>query len=217
MKNIKRIFTDGAILLAGIVISLMMLKKCSDTNHKYENAKGVINYKDTVAYYKAKSGKLVAYNTALEMDYNIAKDLIDSLEGTIKDLKLKKPSVIVRTVTVLRIDSVAVPFTVELPCDEFTLLTSIDSPYYKMNFKLTNKSLSVFDVSIPNTQSIVIGTKKNGLFKKDEYVATVLNSNPYMSTEKIAAIDFKPKKKFYDRLWFRALEIGAAFLIGQNM
>lgn len=210
-----RFLKDPIVLLGLMLIGILMLKKCMDDDRVERYSKQIINYKDTAMYYKSKHGETVAYNTALQMDYKTAKELIDSLDKTIKDLKLKKPSVIVRTVTVLRIDSIGVPFPVELPCDEFNLLTSIDSPYYKMYFKLDKRSLSVFDVSIPNTQSIVIGTKKNGLFKRDEYVATVMNSNPYMHTNNIAAIDFKPRKKFYDKLWFRILEVGAGFMVGK--
>jgi hypothetical protein len=48
----------------------------------------------------------------------------------------------------------------------------------------------------------VVGTKKNGLFKKNEYVITVQNSNPYMQVTGLQNYTLTPKKRFYEKTWF---------------
>jgi len=203
------------MLLYGTIAVLIVLniRTCDSKNDTIGSGKDLINYKDTAMFYKSKTGRLIAYNDALIMNRRDAMHYIDSLKSYLKDLQIKTPTTIVRTIIDVQIDSIPVPFEVKLPCDEFMLKKRIDSAWYKFDFTLTNTNLLLTNFEMPNKQETVIGTKNNGLFKRDEYIVAVTNTNPYMHVESIGALTFKPKPKFFDR-WFVKVGIfaGGVFL-----
>ena len=191
------------VLLGAVaVLCFLLMDTCSFNIRLKNQAVEYANYKDTVMTYKARNGDIVAYNESLELDQGLMLKMNDSLSDALKNIKIKDPVTYTKIITVMEIDTIEVRFTDTLPCAAFVRTFQIDSIHYQLGGRLTNTSLSINSIRIPNTQNIVVGTKKNGLFKKNEYVITVQNSNPYMQVTGLQNYTLTPKKRFYEKTWF---------------
>jgi len=172
------------LIVVCFLLVYFLISKCNNERKLKNEVIEISKYKDTAMVYKSRNGKLITYNKAVEIDLGAARETISGLNDMLHDLKLKKPTAIIKTRTEVNIDTILIPVTDTLPCDEFTYSTNVDSEYYNMNITLTNKSILLNNISIPNEQSIVTGIKKNGLFKKNEFVVTIQNSNPYLKNNR---------------------------------
>ena len=167
----------------------------------------LLNYSDSIKTYKAKNGDLVEFNKALVITYGTQLEEIDKLK---KDLDLKRVDVLVKYKSVFKYDTINHVFREKLPCDSFNEVVNIDSAHFKLNLTLSNKSLMINSIEIPNEQNFVIGEKKNGLFKENEYSVLVTNSNPNIKGESLKAYTFKTSPKWYNSVGFK----GAVFVAG---
>jgi hypothetical protein len=205
-----RLDLQTIVLLAVIaLLAFMWLDSCNGKIVAENEAEAYASYKDTVMYYKDKNGEQIAYNKALEMDRELMMKLNDQLSEDIERLKLKKVTSFTTLETELRIDTVRVEM--QLPCDEFEEDTILNNTYYNIDLKLTERGLTFNSIKVPNSQDIIVGTKKNGLFKKNEYIITVENSNPYMNVTGIQSYTLKPKPKWFEK-WYVQGAVG--FVIG---
>ena len=167
----------------------------------------LLNYSDSIKTYKAKNGALVEYNKAIQL---LADTKFDEVEQLKKDLKLKSVDVLVKYKSVFKYDTINHVFYEQLPCDEFTDSLTVDSTHFRFDAVLSNKFLKLYNIEVPNEQRIVIGEKKNGLFKANEYSVLVTNSNPNIKGESLKAYTFKPSPKWYNSVGFK----GAVFVAG---
>jgi hypothetical protein len=198
---------DGIILLCFLAMLVFKLDSCSDKKELMKANNELLNYSDSVKTYKAKNGDLVEFNKALVMNYGTQLEEIDKLK---KDLDLKRVDVLVKYKSVFKYDTINHVFREKLPCDSFNEVVNIDSAHFKLNLTLSNKSLMINSIEIPNEQNFVIGEKKNGLFKENEYSVLVTNSNPNIKGESLKAYTFKPSPKWYNSVGFK----GAVFVAG---
>lgn len=77
-----------ALVIALLICCLSVsVNKCSQVNHEYKNNIEALN--DTIHYYKAKNGNLVATKLAFESDIKTLKLLNEELYDEIKNLKAK--------------------------------------------------------------------------------------------------------------------------------
>jgi len=198
---------DGIILLCFLARIVFKLDSCSDKKELMKANNELLNYSDSIKTYKAKNGALVEYNKAIQL---LADTKFDEVEQLKKDLKLKSVDVLVKYKSVFKYDTINHVFHEQLPCDSFNEVVNIDSAHFKLNLNLSNKSLTINSIEIPNEQNFVIGEKKNGLFKANEYSVLVTNSNPNIKGESLKAYTFKPSPKWYNSVGFK----GAVFVAG---
>lgn len=203
------------ILFAAIVgVLLLFLVDGCDAKRKLERQSlEILNYEDSVSFYKSKTGDLIAYNTALKVS---SAEQIKGLEKELKELKLKEPEVVIRYKSKTMIDSIAIP--IEIPCEDFTKEIDVDSAHYKIAINLTNESLLFKSILIPNEQSIFVAKKKERWWKASEYSVVVKNSNPYMQSLGLQSYTIKPNDKFYEKKWFwTALGAAGGFYVGYKL
>lgn len=201
-----KINAQSGVILFGIgIIIFLLIDSCERKKEMYEQAVAIANYKDTVMTYEDKNGKLVSYNKALEVDKETAYDMVAGLEKEIKDLKLKKPEVIVKYRNTVRIDSIEI--THDIPCEEFTKNFALDSTHYIIRGTLTDKSLFFRDIVVPNEQTFVVAHKRPKWYKAKEYVIVAKNSNPYVMSDGLQSYTIKPTQKIYQK-WYVHVGLG---------
>lgn len=198
---------DLVIIAFLFVLSLFIFKSCNHNNELALMENNLLDYQDSIKTYRAKNGDLLEYNKAVYMSYNNSSAEIDKLK---KELDLKRVDVLVKYKSVFKHDTIKYKFITELPCDSFSEVVSIDSAYFKLNISLSNASLIINSIDIPNAQRFVIGEKKNGLFKANEFSVVVSNLNPHIKGESLSAYTFKPSPKWYNSIGFK----GALFVAG---
>jgi hypothetical protein len=200
-----------------VVLFLLLVNTCEKKVQNTNEVVDYINYKDTVKYYKTKSGELVAYNDALRISEKNLRMMNDSLDAALKDLKIKKPAVITQVKTVFRVDTLSYYFTDTLPCADFTMKIGIDSVHYKFGFTITKDFFRIDSVRIPNKQSIVVGEKKNGIFKKNEYVITVQNENPNMEVTGLTSYVITKKESLAKKGLFLTIGVFSGIILHRTL
>ena len=146
--------------------------------------------------FKTKQGLWASEKQAFEGSQKDLRKIIKTKDVALQNaLKtFKKPVAAASIKTIVEIDTVFIPYEtiVELPV--FNLPFSKVSKYYSINGISTNEGINILDISIPNTQSVVIGKKRIG-FLKYETTVDVINSNPLIKVDELEAFSFKSKPK----------------------
>ncbi len=189
------------LILLGVIAVLCFLwfDSCQGKIIAEDQAATLNSYKDTAMVYKARNGELVSYNKAIEISEERFTALRDSMNQEFKNLKIKNVTSHTKIVTVYKLDTITQTFTDTLPCVDFIKPFTIDSLYYNLSGSITKRGITFNSILIPNTQSLTVGTKRNGLFKKNEYIVALKNSNPYVNTVSIQSYNFTPDAKWYQR------------------
>jgi hypothetical protein len=200
--NINAKILNIILIAALVVVVLFFIDKCSKNEELLSQAHAYANYEDTVKYYKGKNNEAIAYNEALEIDKKNLYELNDKMKSKIKALKIKDPTSVTTITTVASIDTLVIKHIDTLPCETFTLPFAIDSTdLYLIDGILTNESIVINNLSIPNEQTIVVGKKKEGLFKPKSFIVTVQNSNPAIQVTGLKNYTIKDRKNILQKPW----------------
>jgi hypothetical protein len=202
IENIKSLLI---VAFSAIVIFLLFQNGCGDGAKNY--AEDILNYDNQISLLRAKNGQLLETNRVLKLEHGQRSKYIDSLK---KQLGLKEVDVIIKYKSIFKYDTINHVFRHQLPCDDFVDSFKVDSTHFRFDAVLSNKLLSLYNIEVPNEQNFVIGEKKNGLFKENEYSVLVTNSNPNIKGESLKAYTFKPSPKWYNSYKFK----GAIFVAG---
>jgi hypothetical protein len=202
IENIKSLLI---VAFSAIVIFLLFQNGCGDGAKNY--AEDILNYDNQISLLRAKNGQLLETNRVLKLEHGQRSKYIDSLK---KQLGLKEVDVIIKYKSIFKYDTINHVFRHQLPCDDFVDSFKVDSTHFRFDAVLSNKLLSLYNIEVPNEQNFVIGEKKNGLFKENEYSVLVTNSNPNIKGESLKAYTFKPSPKWYNSIGFK----GAVFVAG---
>jgi len=198
---------DIIIFLCVAALIFFWLDSCGKKKELMLMNNELLNYTDSIKVYKTANGNLVEYNHAVQL---LAENKSQEVERLKKDLKLKTVDVLVKYKSVFKYDTINHVFREQLPCEAFTDSFTVDSTHFRFDAVLSNKLLSLYNIEVPNEQNFVIGEKKNGLFKENEYSVLVTNSNPNIKGESLKAYTFKPSPKWYNSIGFK----GAVFVAG---
>lgn len=191
--------------LVVIAIFLLLFQDCQHKNQVNSLVKDIATYSDSAEHYKSKYG-IVAFNQTLKFGSDEQLKSYLSNNDTLKDLlrKFKKlNSVTVVTQKIIIHDTVPVFFDKPIPCDFKPFAVIKDSTRSKTKqfyFKGTifPDKFTLDSILIPNKQTIVVGTKRINLFKKEER-AEIVNSNGLIQVDKIGAYTVVNKKKWFQR------------------
>jgi len=209
-------FTNTEKIMVGVILAIIMFfgfRECSNRKSQNELIDGIANYKDSAQFYSVKvNGKDVeiAYNQSLvlqskeQLESVIKKN--DTLAKLVKKYKDVKATIIIKTTTSIKHDTI--PIDRPIPCDFAPIKVRRDSAYYNFVGTISPKFFSIDTLSIPNKQSLVIGTKKLGFLKGTEERAEIVNSNPLIRTSNIESYVINKPKKWYQT---------DAFLIGTSL
>tara|TARA_R100000655_G_C2935058_1_gene184706 strand:- start:47 stop:760 length:714 start_codon:yes stop_codon:yes gene_type:complete len=181
-----------------ILVCIFWFRSCSinsSIQKDLSNYDKVIN--DTISYYETKNGDIVATKNALEgskealqLLLSAKNDSLKQFSNLVKKFRMVNSATNVKTITV--IDSIKVPYTIDGVV--FNKPFNLKEPHYTINGNSTNTGLFINDLTIPNTQSVVVGKRKTGFFKT-EYKVEVQNSNPFIKTTDADAFTLKETKK----------------------
>ena len=191
MKNINY------IIIAALTVFCFYLLRTNKEN-KNTATNNIETLTDSISYYQNKQGLWVAEKKLFQGTEKDLRQIINSKDKAFQKLikSFKKPVAAAVVKTVTHVDTVFVPYEnpskFKLPV--FELDFNSETKHYTIHGTSTEKGINILDISIPNTQSIVIGKKKIGWFKY-EHRMEVVNSNPLIKTEDVDGFSFRPKPK----------------------
>lgn len=162
-----------------------------------------------VEFYKNSLDQEVSKKRALIIDKDQLKETIKNLskdnlqlQNSIK--KYRKINSVLEQKMTIKIDTIFVPFDNVIEC-EFEREIDLKNSLYLFKAKVNNLGFKILELELQNTQTIVIGNKKNGWFKSDELTVEVTNSNELIKTVEVEVIVTKKKKKLIENQWFTGL------------
>ena len=189
MKNIHHIIT------AALIVLCIYLWR-NGQKVQYTATNNIEALTDSLGRYQTKEGAWVAEKKLFHGTERDLKQIIKSKDAAFQNLlkSFKKPvaAAVIKTVTI--IDTVFIPYENKIDLPVFELPFSKVAKHYSINGISTNEGISILDIEIPNTQSIVIGKKKIGWFKYEHRIE-VVNSNPLIKTKDLDGFSFRPKPK----------------------
>jgi hypothetical protein len=205
MQKKDRIYIAGILLLLAIFI----FREGCHQSKEGRLVQDIQLYKDTAMHYKGPNDAMVDFNKTLVVNTQKELEAIISKNDTL--LKLLEKFKDIKSTTIIRehfsIDHDTIRLTNQIPCDFSPIHVTRDSSNYYFTGTITRNTFSIDSLSIPNKQSIVVGTKKIGIFKHEKRVE-IINSNPLLHTDKIQSYVINDKPKWFQQKWF-AFTLGA--------
>ena len=185
---------NNIIITALIVLCIYLWR--SKNQVKYTATNNIEALTDSLGHYKNKEGVWVAEKKLFQGTEKDLRQVIKSKDKAFQKLlkTFKKPVAAATVKTVTQIDTVFIPYETKIDLPVFELPFSKVAKHYSISGTSTNKGISISEVSIPNTQNVVIGKKKIGWFKS-EYRIEIKNSNPLIKTTDLDGFSFRPKPK----------------------
>lgn len=205
-KQIARFFPYLVIL----ILLVLLNRQCQNTENVFAFLE---NERQEVRFYKNKLGTVTATVTASELSNKQLKELLLKKNDSLRLLasEFHKIRTITKIKEVIKIDSVNVPFLVEIPC-EFERLGKYDTDsHFKFDYVLNQSGFSLSNIEIPNTQTIITGTKRKWIFGKQYLTTDITNTNPYINTTEVQSVVIPIKNEWYNSKW---LWLGAGFVGG---
>lgn len=138
------------ILIIGLIIGLVLsINQCS-SNKQFGESQAVALV-DTTNHYKNELGTITATKKVLELDKKDLKKLLYSKDDTLNTLRkeFSKVKAIVETKTIIKIDTVSIPFEIHIPC-EFERKGKHQEEWFQFNYNVNQSGLTFTDFTIPN-------------------------------------------------------------------
>lgn len=195
-------FKNLLILILG-VLAFAYAKESQ--NRKHELARAEQNLQTANTAFEINKGQLAHF----ENENAELKELIK---------EYKDAESITKVVTNTSIDTVYVQYDSIIRVSDdgsFFGRVDIDSTYYSLSCRFTEKAFTLENLSIPNESNIIVGERKiRGIFgipKGKEYAVDIINSNPHVQTVNIQTFKIVEEPAWYET---RGFAIGAGVVAG---
>lgn len=187
--------------IIALIIAFFLSMNFFRNGHRDNLIKDVITYKDSANHYKNKFNESVTTNKVLVLDdQRQLRFYLNAMSDTMKNLidKYKKIISVTHTKEYFYYhDSIAIQPSA-IPCNFKPFELVKREKFFTLKGTLSKNEFSIDSLFFPNQQSVVIGIKHTGFFKK-EYTADVENTNPYIKTTNLGAYAVTFKPKWYER------------------
>lgn len=184
------------ILFGALIVVLGMHFENCERQQQIESNNEVL--KSQISVYKLKNGQLVASQKAL-----IATSKEDAITLIGKDKTLKQVlakfagvKTIAKINTEAIIDTVKIPFAVEVPC-VFERDGAVLDKWYSLNYKANQNGISITNITIPDSIIIVSGFKKKWFLGAKTQTLDITHSNQLVQTKDIQHVEIKESKWFW--------------------
>jgi len=116
--------------------------------------------------------------------------------------KMKKIQSQVRLETVLKVDSIFIPYTDTLYVDKNNYAEfgfGLTEKHYEIRGKTKKNGILLDSISFRNDLSVTIGNKSRGFFKSSQPIVEINNSNPFITTQSMQNVVIKNEVKWWDK------------------
>jgi len=188
----KNYIKSNWILLLIILIAFSMLYSRCKNEKILSSERDILKVK--VNTYKLKDGKVVASTKTLVYDKVPQKTELTK--------QFSKVKTIIKIVERVRIDTVNVVYHDSVPCN-FERKGAIISEDYSLDYKSTQKGITIANLTVNDSLEIVAGTKRKWFLGRTTDYVDVSHSNKKIITDEVIHFEIKPKKKFWETTVFK--------------
>lgn len=210
MKNFNFSIIERVVLIfAFIFIISGLFSKCENEKKQKSNIEAL---NSELKSYKLRNGKLAWSNETLQYTNSQLKDFISAKDLKLQELtkKFSKVKSVTKENTITKIDTIIIRFKDTIPC-VFNRSGEINKDWYRLNYNVNQKELSIKDVVIPDSVIVVTGEKRKWLFGKTTNTIDISHTNPYIQVKEIQHIEVVEDKKWHETT---IVKIGAGFILG---
>jgi len=169
------------IIVVLMLISVVFLRQCSAP-------KTTVIYDPSAKYYKSKAGEIIAYNSSLEIELKDLKRERAELMAEVKNMRIRKPQTITRTVTRTEYDTLWMTFETEIPCEDFTSEIVYLDKWIEIYGYVNQDGVMIESIYIPDTVTLVVGQHKR------ETIIAVKHANPNVTVAEVENYVIKRKR-----------------------
>jgi hypothetical protein len=157
---------------------------------------------DTVTHYKNKLGTSTASIKTLQVDKKQIQDLLIKKDSELAALasEFSKVHSITKYTTLTQFDTIQVAYTDSVPC-VFERTGTIKKQWYSFGYRSNQKGVEFDTLSIPNTATVITGTKRKWFLGRATLTTDITNSNPYITVTGITAAELTLPTPWYKK-WY---------------
>jgi hypothetical protein len=206
-----------AIIVVLTILLLLSIKSCNGNKQSFEDISTYQqSLKDSVKYYKDKSGTIIAYKEQIQATETTLSEIRKenaSLNKQLEDMKVRNPTVITQIVTHIVHDSLPPIILHDSITSRKNIAFKDSSKYYFIKGLVNNKQIVLTSIDFPDS-TLLVTEQKGGFFKKTSYQIDIRHSNPYVRTTSIESISVTPNVPFYKKPLFLILTgfVGGLYL-----
>jgi len=165
---------------------------------------------DTVTYYQNKLGGVTVGKATLQLENSQVKELLLKKDKELAALasEFAKLHYITKYSTVTKYDTIAVAFKDTVPC-VFERSGRVAEKWYSFGYRATQKGVTLDSLVIPNTATVLTGTKRKWFLGKEILTTDITNSNPHITVTGITAAEVNLPAPWYKK-WYVWGIVGAA-------
>ena len=197
------------LTIAALVVALFFaVAKCSREQRTGNN--NAMALTDSVRYYKNRLGTTTASIKTLQLDNKQAKDLLFKKDAQLAALasEFAKVHNVVKYQSVTKFDTINVAYHDTVPC-VFERAGAIKDKWYSFTYKSNQKGFTVDSLTIPNTATVITGTKRKWFLGREIRTTDITNTNPHIKVTGITAAEINIPVNWYKKWWLWLLA-GAA-------
>lgn len=204
MKN----YIYQALIVTLAIVAFFSIQQCG--YNKSQNYSVTKSLADTLLYFTNVVGSQTASVATLQADKNTLSNLV-----LLKDAELAKLSKeftalksITKYSTVTKFDTIIIAYNDSIACN-FERSGIVNKPWYSFAYHSNQNALKIGALTVPNTATVITGTKRKWFLGKETLTTDITNSNPYIKVTEIKAAQVTITVPWHKK-WYIWLAVGAA-------
>lgn len=201
------------IIMVLVVALLLSVQHCSYNKTVYTNNLHALN--DTLVTFKNRIGTQTSSIKTLQYTKQQLQDNLLKKDAELTELtkEFTKINSVIKYQTVLRLDTLQVVYHDTIPYI-FNREGNIEKPFYSFKYKSTQSGFTIDSLTIPNTTTVITGTKRKWFLGAEILTTDVTNTNPYITVTGITAAEIVLPSPWYKKwyVWFVAGIVGGCFI-----
>jgi hypothetical protein len=202
------------IIIALVVALLLSISKCS--YNKTIHNKNLEALTDSLVTFKNKIGTQTASTKTLQYSKQQLQNnlLKKDAELVILAKQFSKINSVIKYKTTVKLDTLRVVYHDTVP-SVFTRTGTVKEPFYSFTYTSTQNGFMIDSLSIPNTATVITGTKRRWFLGAETVTTNVTNSNPYINVTEIKSAEVVVPSPWYKKwyVWFAAGIAGGMVLL----
>jgi hypothetical protein len=202
-------------LVIAVLVVVLLFSTCQCSRNRKVADSNLAAATDTVKYYKNKLGSVTASKQTLQLDNTQLKKVL--LEKDRELFQLSKEFLKLRSIakynTTTTLPGVPIIYRDTIPCI-FERTGEVNEKWYSFIYQSNQNGFKIDSLSIPNTATVITGTKRKWFLGKETLTTDVTNTNPYVKVTSVTAAEIDIPAPWYKKwyVWFAAGIAGGMFI-----
>lgn len=197
------------LVIAALLVALLFATNtCARANRKA--AEQILALTDTLSHYTNALGTQTSSIRTLQTDKTQLQQMVLSKDNELATLakSFSKVHSVTKYKTVTVVDTITIQYRDSVPC-VFNRKGFVKNSWYSFKYKSDQNGINIDSLQIPNSTSVIIGTKRKWFLGKEMLTTEITHTNPYVTTPQLTSAEILRPTPLYKK-WYIWLGIGLA-------